>query len=125
MTKIRTFKTGATRDTDENKHEYIGYISPLTLKRFAEYMTKHRKQADGNLRSSSNWKKGIPKEAYMQSLMRHIIDLWLHWDGFPEEAREDIEEALCGIIFNSSGFMHEHMKDKLYNKTKNIKTSKE
>ncbi len=110
---VRQFDTGATRDSDENKHEYAGFNSPLVEKRFAEYMTSHRKQSDGKLRSSSNWKKGIPKDAYLQSLHRHFIDLWLHLDGFPEAAVDtDIESVLCAIRFNTNGMLHELLKEK-------------
>ena len=76
MGKVRQFKTGATRDTDEGKYDYEGFISPLVLERFAQYMHKHRKQSDGNLRASDNWQKGIPKDAYIKSAWRHFVDWW-------------------------------------------------
>lgn len=111
---MRNFETGATRDSDETKHEYAGFNSPLVEKRFAEYMTFHRKQADGQIRSSSNWKHGIPKDVYLQSLHRHFIDLWLHMDGYPMEAVElDIESILCAIRFNANGMLHEVIKERL------------
>src|SRR5690348_5131587 len=62
--KTRFFNAGATRDTAEGKPDYPGFLSPLVVKRFGEYMLKHQVQSDGTLRSSSNWKKGIPLEAY-------------------------------------------------------------
>jgi hypothetical protein len=52
--KIRSFKTGATRDTDEGKHDFEGYLSPTVINRFGEYMTKNRIQSDGSLRDSDN-----------------------------------------------------------------------
>ena len=55
MGKIRTFKTGATRDTDENKLEPWGFTSALVEKAFSEYMQDHRTQSDGGLRDSNNW----------------------------------------------------------------------
>jgi hypothetical protein len=112
MAQHREFETGATRDTAEGKPEYDGFNSPLVEKRFGEYMHLHRHQSDGSLRSSSNWKKGIPIEEYMHSLHRHFIDLWLHEDGFPEEANDnDIQSILCAIRFNVNGILHETIKN--------------
>lgn len=71
--KIRTFDTGATRDTDEGKLDFEGFLSPLALERFAEYMNKHRQQSDGSLRDSDNWQKGIPVKQYMKSMWRHFF----------------------------------------------------
>ncbi len=110
--KIREFDTGATRDSEEGKLDYEGFLSPLVLRRYAEYMHKHRKQSDGKMRNSDNWQKGIPLTAYMKSLWRHVIDLWtLHRVFFGGVLyRSDKEEALCAIIFNASGYLHELMK---------------
>lgn len=115
MSRMRTFEGGATRDNDETKPDYEGYLSPLVIKRYGEYMTKHRVQSDGKLRDSDNWQKGIPIVAYMKSLFRHLIDLWsvhrrylTYWPSI--EAAERKEEALCAIIFNASGYLHESLK---------------
>jgi hypothetical protein len=61
---MRNFTTGATRNSDVNKLDYEGFLSPVVLEEFAIYMQTHRKQADGKLRESDNWQKGIPKEVY-------------------------------------------------------------
>ena len=53
--KMRTFDTGATRDTDSDKLDFDGFLSPLALEAFAEYMHRHRQVADGSLRASDNW----------------------------------------------------------------------
>ena len=111
---IRKFVSGATRDTDEGKYEPWGFLSPLALHRFSEYMHKHRKQADGSLRSSDNWKKGIPVAVYCHSLMRHVFDFWLVMTGFKprfDKAVEDPVEIACAIMFNVQGFLHEALKD--------------
>ena len=112
--QVRTFDTGATRDDDETKPDYEGYLSPLVIRCYGEYMTKHRKQADGKLRGSDNWQKGIPYSAYFKSLWRHLVAAWaLHrFKRFFDhhEDREDMEEALCAIIFNASGYLHEMLK---------------
>jgi hypothetical protein len=108
---MRTFDTGATRDSDSDKLDYEGFLSPLTLRRYAEYMHQHQKQADGKTRASDNWQKGIPFTAYMKSLWRHLVELWTaHRSESWHTA--DKEEALCAIIFNASGYLHELLKTK-------------
>lgn len=114
MGKIRKFATGATRDSDENKLEPWGFTSPLVEKAFSEYMDDHRKQSDGSLRDSNNWKKGIPLDAYWHSLSRHVLDFRLLWDQFPEEAAaKDMIEALCAVKFNVDGLLHELLVEEL------------
>jgi len=107
-TQIRTFDTGATRDTDEGKLDYEGFLSPLVLRRYAEYMHSHRIQSDGELRPSDNWQKGIPLEAYMKSGWRHFMDWWMwHRDVDNTASQETTEDAICALIFNASGYLHE------------------
>lgn len=110
---MRTFDTGAKRDSDHDKIDPEGFLSPLVILRFCEYMHKHRLQADGNLRASDNWKKGMPVEAYMKSLLRHVLDLWLVHDGAAMFARSSKEDALCAILFNTQGYLHELEKARL------------
>lgn len=111
-TKIRTFTTGATRDADGNKYDYEGFISPLVIEAYGEYMHGHRKQSDGTLRDSDNWQKGIPLTQYMKSLWRHFHQLWkLHRGYTPvldERGNEvTVKVACCGILFNTMGYLHE------------------
>ena len=108
--KIRTFESGATRDTDEGKYDYEGFLSPLVLERYAEYMHKHRVQADGKLREADNWQKGIPKDAYMKSAFRHFMDWWKEHRGL--KSREGIEDALMALLFNVMGYAHAILKEK-------------
>ena len=107
---MRQFDTGATRDDDAGKWDYEGFISPLVWRRFAAYMHKHRVQSDGELRASDNWQKGIPPEQYMKSLFRHFMDVWSnHRAGF--YATDDMEEALCALLFNVQGYLHQLLKE--------------
>ena len=107
---VRTFATGATRDTDDNKLDYEGFLSPLVLERYAEYMHIHRKQSDGRLRSSDNWQKGMPRNAYMKSMWRHFHDVWKgHREG-QAQISVTLEEALCALMFNVMGMLHEILK---------------
>ena len=111
---MRTFETGATRDGDTTKLDYEGFLSPAVLRRFAEYMHKHRIQPDGELRASDNWQKGIPFEAYMKSLFRHFMDVWSMWrdreNGYIGTAL--FEEALCAMLFNVQGLLFEALRDR-------------
>jgi len=108
---LRTFETGATRDTSQNKLEPYGFISPLALFRFSLFMHEHRKQSDGSLRSSDNWQKGMPRSVFRNSLARHFMDWWLVSRGqdarFGEDSTE--ESVLCAILFNVQGLLHELM----------------
>ncbi len=123
--KMREFETGATRDTDQNKLDYEGFLSPLVLKRYAEYLNKHRSQADGQLRDSDNWQKGIPKNVYIKSCWRHFMDWWTYhrnpelppttqdWD-------ETFEDSMCAVLFNTMGYLHEHLRGKNNEKKNSI-----
>lgn len=106
---VRKFSTGATRDTEEGKPDYEGFLSPLVIKRFGEYMNKHRTQSDGSLRDSDNWQKGMPKDTYIKSGFRHFMDWWLEHRGF--KSRDGVEDALCGLLFNVQGYLHEVLKE--------------
>lgn len=112
---MRNFETGATRDTDDNKYDYEGFLSPLVLERFAKYMHKHRIQVDGKLRDSDNWQKGMPVEAYRKSLVRHLMQAWGTWRG--EKVYDDkgeiveLDEALTALIFNAQGYLYEVLKE--------------
>ncbi|MCH7534169.1 MAG: hypothetical protein IH948_00185 [Bacteroidetes bacterium] len=106
--KIRTFPGGATRDNEENKHDPEGFMNPLVIERFNQFMNKHRLQSDDNLRESDNWQKGIPKDVYMKSAWRHFLDWWKEHRGY--KSREGIEEALCALLFNVQGYLYEILK---------------
>jgi len=106
----RTFDSGATRNSDADKYDYEGFLSPNVLIRFGEYMHKHRHLEDGTLRDSDNWQMGIPRDQLLKSLLRHVIEVWRqHRGGFP---KEPLEDALCGIIFNAQGYLYEVLRAK-------------
>lgn len=103
---IRTFESGATRDSDNGKYDYEGFLSPAVLERFAEYMHKCRIQSDGNLRDSDNWQKGIPQDQYMKSAWRHFHAWWKgHRNGTVSQ------DDLCAMMFNVMGYLHENLKE--------------
>lgn len=110
---MRKFKTGATRNDDPGLEPW-GFTSALVEKVFSEYMNSHRMQADGEMRDSNNWTKGIPLDAYWHSLSRHVLDLRLLWEGFRGEAREqDMLTVLAAIRFNVDGMIYELKKTEL------------
>lgn len=108
---MRHFDTGATRDSDDGKLDFEGFFDPLVLRRFGEYMNEHRVQADGELRDSDNWQKGIPLDAYMKSMLRHVMDVWTLHRGTdvkgPDGHVITLEEALCAVLFNVQGYLHQ------------------
>lgn len=107
---MRKFESGATRNNDEESLDYEGFLSPLTLERYAEYMHSHRKQADGVMRASDNWQAGIPQTSYMKSMWRHFFDVWKIHRGYSCGVSE--QEALCALLFNVMGMLHEVLKEK-------------
>lgn len=107
---VRKFDSGATRDTAQDKLDYEGFLNPMVLRHFAEYMHQHRKQSDGSLRDSDNWQKGIPVDVYMKSMTRHFMDLWISRRG---GGSIDFElECLDALMFNVQGMMLELLKER-------------
>lgn len=112
---MRVFHSGASRNDDANKIDYEGHLSPIVLKRYCEYMHKHRKQSDGSLRDSDNWQLGMDPKVYMKSLLRHLMTLWLIHRDYEFLTDENIEDTLSAIIFNASGYLHEILKKNINN----------
>ena len=112
---IRAFGTGATRSADAGRYDPEGFMSPIVIERFCEYMQKHRVQADGKVRDSDNWQKGIPKQTYVKGMWRHALHLWTRFRGYEVQdagAAADMEEDCCAILFNVQGLLFELIKDK-------------
>lgn len=97
---MRQFSTGAIRDADDTKEDYIETTSWTAFKRYAQYMTGKKKKY-----GTGNFKKGIPVESYEQSLLRHIQKyLENKYEGGLIEKEED---HLSACVFNIFGIMHE------------------
>jgi len=112
MSEIRTFEGGATRDSEEGKFDYEGFLSPLVIRAYGEYMHKNRIQSDGSLRDSDNWQKGMGFDVFMKSAWRHFHAWWLiHRGSVVRDERDehlvDAKEAICGLLFNAMGYLHE------------------
>lgn len=107
MAHVRQFDTGATRDDLASKPDYEGYLSPLVIERFGQYMLAHQHTSTG-LRASDNWQLGIPEDEYIKSAWRHFHAWWkAHRSGQVVD-----EEALCALLFNTMGYLHETLKGK-------------
>lgn len=111
--KMRQFPSGATRNAEEGKLDFEGFLSPEVLEMFAVYMDRNRVQADGQVRASDNWQKGIPMDTYMSSGWRHFHEWWtLHRQGKREGPLDHIGveqqiTALCALLFNVQGYLFE------------------
>jgi len=110
---MREFGGGANRDTTDGKLDYVRALSPVVLRRYLQFLDKHRKMPDGTMRKFDNWKKGIPAGVYLSSLGRHFMDVWLLMHGFDAEdnhGKVELDDALCGVLFNAMGMLHEHLR---------------
>ena len=106
--EMRQFETGATRDTAEGKLDFEGFMSPLVIEAFAQYMEDNRKTKLG-VRDSDNWQKGIEKKVYMKSLFRHFMAVWKEHRGIKTE--DGILKSLMGVMFNTMGMALELLKE--------------
>lgn len=109
MEKIRTWDSGANRNASASKRDIEGFISPIVLKLFSDYMHENRFLADGSFRDSDNWQNGIPIDVYHQCLQRHVLDVWLLHRGY--KGRHDYLKSLNGALFNIMGLIHEYAKE--------------
>lgn len=105
MKKIRTFKSGAIRDSEESKEDYVETISWTAFRRYAQYMTGKKSKY-----GSGNFKKGIDIESYERSLTRHLQKYLVNkYEGGDIEKDED---HLSAMVFNLFGIMHEEARAK-------------
>lgn len=100
MKKITKFKSGAIRDSQEDKEDYIETISWTAFRRYAAYMTGKKSKY-----GSGNFKKGIPVESYEKSLVRHV-QKYLE-NKYEEGVIETQEDHLSAMVFNIFGIIHE------------------
>lgn len=103
--RVTQFSTGAIRDTQDGKLDFVETISFTAHHRFARYMTEKKKKY-----GAGNFKKGIPIESYEQSLLRHIDKYFRNkYEGGNDEPHED---HLAAIRFNVDGLIHEEERSK-------------
>ena len=99
-TQNRKFTTGAVRDDDSSKPDFIETVSWTAFRKFGEYMTSKKGRY-----GSGNFKKGIPIESYEQSLVRHL-QKYLE-NKYEEGVQEREEDHLSAMVFNIFGILHE------------------
>ena len=102
---MTNFETGAVRDSQDDKEDYIESISWLTMRRYAFYMKKNETKY-----GRGNWKKGIPQSSYEQSLLRHIQKYLAN--KYDDAYLEPNEDHLSAALFNLQGLIHEQEKEK-------------
>lgn len=115
--EMRQFEGGATRNSEEGKLDFEGFFSPIVMERYAQYMNKHRLQADGNLRDSDNWQKLFGEkhlDVCMKSGFRHFMDWWKQHRGY--EGQDELQESICALMFNAQAYLFKLLKDKNANK---------
>ena len=104
----RQFATGADRSSDKGKVHFERSLSPLVLQRFSEYCRDHNVPKG---RREDQWQLGFPQESWLDSGWRHFKAWWALHRGYPEVDETgspvDIEEALCGLLFNANGYLHQ------------------
>lgn len=110
---VRKFETGATRSADTGRYDPEGFMHPVVIERFCEYMHKNRLQPDGTIRDSDNWQKGIPFATYVKGLWRHFLHLWTRHRGsepYDDKASDSAVDDCCAILFNAHGYIYEALK---------------
>lgn len=87
---IRLFPSGAIRSDNRGRERY-DFISPLALKELAQFLATTE-----NSFAQTNYYKGIPPEACVESMMRHLNDFRIN--GNKKEA--------VGALFNALALVH-------------------
>lgn len=64
------FATGAQRDSQTNKFDWIEYMSEFAMFRYAQHMWNNAKKY-----GPGNWKKGIPQWSAKRSMNSHLRKL--------------------------------------------------
>lgn len=98
------------RDSKAGKPHYTRILSPLSMMAYGEYMLRHSIMKDGTTRSPDNWKKGMDRADYIDSMVGHAIKAWFaqeipNWEG------DSMKESLCAVMFNAQGRLHELLKE--------------
>lgn len=110
--KMEVQPSGARRNSTKGKPDYEAYLSPEVLQCYAQYMLGHTICADGSTRTGDDWQKGIPRARYMKSLWRHFMDVWaIHRSTGLVTPTGLLEEALCAVLFNTMGYLHEVLRE--------------
>jgi len=87
-------QNGMLRENKAQKLNYLDYLDPGVLERYARHMKK------GELKHGrGNWKKGgYPLSEFLESMARHLFSLW---------ADKTDEDHASALLFNVIAFMKE------------------
>lgn len=103
--KIIQYESGATREDDDDKLDIEGFLSPLVIEAYCQYMHFNRDLPDGSKRSGSDWQNGIPFNRLMRSMWRHFKDCWLEHRLWP--TKDGRVFNLCALLFNTMAYLHQ------------------
>lgn len=121
--KIIRYEQGATREGEDDKLDIEGFLSPLVIEAYSQYMHFNRKLPDGTMRSGSDWQNGMPFNRLMRSMWRHFKDCWMEhrlWT-----TKEGRVFALCGLLFNTIAYLHQVLYNDPYALDKAITAAEE
>lgn len=96
---MKQTKNGMLREDKSAKLNYLSYLDPDVLERYASHMKKGEEK-----HGRSNWKKGgYPLDEYLESMFRHLNSL----------VRGDKDEDhASSLMFNVVGYMYEQLHGK-------------
>jgi|ERR1043165_1180000 hypothetical protein len=99
---MKMTKNGMKREDKSAKLNYLDYLDPHVLERYARHMKK------GELaHGRGNWKKGgYPLEEYLESAFRHFVALWANFER-SRTLRPGDEDHAAALLFNVIAFMRE------------------
>lgn len=100
MKKLTFFKSGAVRDSQEGKPNFLECLSPFAIYRYGRYMTRASSKY-----GTDNWTKGIPQASYLASLERHLLKLKMDFK-YGHQMEPGVDHA-SAILFNIMGYLHE------------------
>lgn len=103
--KIIQYESGAKREADEDKVDPEGFLSPIVIEAYSQYMHFNRKMPDGTMRDGDDWQQGIPFNRLMRSMWRHFKDCWLEHRLWPTKQGRVFN--LCALLFNTQAYLHQ------------------
>lgn len=103
---VHDFGTGAVRDSQVGKPDFLDCMSPFAMYRYGEYMAVASAKY-----GAGNWQHGIPVESYLRSLERHLLKLKMQVR-YGYDAEPGVDHA-AAIMFNIMGLLHEQEMQRL------------
>ena len=95
--KLKTFKSGATRSEDAEEERY-DLISPFAMKRLAVIYSE-----GAETHGDSNWEKGVPLDATLNHLERHL-QMWKMEMKSGEKIGED--DHMAKVAWGAFAILH-------------------